>query len=588
MQEMSDLLRAEESRRLRLLNVVTLLFVAIGTVFVYRYYRLGLPEISIATLASMLSGGLVLVWVRRGGSSLTGGMLIASALFLLIMYASFFLGGVQGPAFDWFYVVPILGALLVNARVGGFFTGLVLLAAGFLWLAPTYGIQVPNKMPFEFREEEIISNRLSAVLAIGVLLGALAAQQRHSRGILERVNNELNYEMNQRTEMQARVVRTERAASMGSLAAGMAHEINNPLTYVIGNLELVKAYLAKELKSSLPGVKIETEAMLSEALDGAYRVAGLVRDLKTFTHASDEEMNSVDLAEILDRAVKMVGHEVKHRAQLEIDCPEDIKVLGNSGRVLQVVINLLTNAAHSIEPGSVQNNWIRLSATLDDGRVLFKVVDTGSGIDPSRVERIFEPFFTTKAVGYGMGMGLSITRNILQSMGGAIDLEYSSPRGTAFVVAFPPSESLESEAPAKSASALSVSAPRPELKVLVIDDEKQVLSYLAMSLSHHEVEVEADGRNAIRVAAEGNFDVIICDLMMPQVTGMEIYAALKERDPSVANRMIFMTGGVFMQEAADFLGRFGGRWIEKPIDLAEMESRIWARVEAVQAQGSVT
>ena len=579
MREMSDLLRAEESRRLYVLTTVTFGFVTFGLAVAFRFSEMGLQRLSLAVLAAAVSGLLVLGWVHRGGSSVRGGLMATSILYVLVAYSSFLLGG---PAFDWFYVVPVLGALLVGMQAGWLFSGLVLLSATFLWIAPSYGLELTGQVAAGLQQQEALASRLSVVVAIGLLLSAIGSQQRHSRSILERVNNELNYEMNQRTEMQARVVRTERAASMGSLAAGMAHEINTPLTYVIGNLELLKTYLANQLAASPPQVQSETESMLSEAIEGSYRVAGLVRDLKTFAHADEEAKGAVNLAQIIDRASKMVAHEIKHRAQVEIECPEGIEVLGNPGRVLQVVINLLTNAAHSVEPGSAKDNWIRVSVKFREGRIFLRVADTGSGIDSELMERIFEPFFTTKVVGFGMGMGLSITRNVLHSMGGEIDLEYSSPDGTAFVVAFPPSEVSEVQPAPEWVPDQAISASKTELKLLIVDDEKQVLSYLGASLSHYRAETEIDGQSAIQRAAEGNFDVILCDLMMPQVTGMEIYAALQERNPSAANRMIFMTGGAFVEEAAEFLKGFSGRCVEKPIELAALESRIRARVEATQ------
>jgi signal transduction histidine kinase/CheY-like chemotaxis protein len=587
MRKMSDLLRAEESRRLYVLTTVTLAFLTFGLVVAYRFSEMGFFRLSFAVLLAAVSSLLVLGWVHRGGSSLRGGLMATTLLYILVGYSSLLLGGIDGPAFDWFYVVPVLAALLAGMQAGWFFSGLVILSAIFLWIAPSYGLEPAGQVAAGLQQQEALASRLSVVAAIGLLLSALGAQQRHSRSILERVNNELNYEMNQRTEMQARVVRTERAASMGSLAAGMAHEINNPLTYVIGNLELLKTYLANQLEANPPRVRSEIDAMLSEAIEGSYRVAGLVRDLKTFSHINEEETGAVNLAQVIDRASKMVAHEIKHRAQLEIECPESIEVLGNPGRVLQVVINLLSNAAHSVEPGSAKDNRIRVSAKNSEGRVLLRIADTGSGIGPDLRERIFEPFFTTKAVGFGTGMGLSITRNVLHSMGGEINLEYSSPDGTAFVVALPPSENLRGKGARDLVPGQALSASKPELKLLIVDDEEQVLSYLAASLPHHRTEIESDGRRAIRMAAEGDFDVILCDLMMPQVTGMEIYAALQEINPSVANRLIFMTGGAFVQEAVDFLTGFSGRWVEKPIELAELESRIWARVEATQGSEAV-
>jgi signal transduction histidine kinase/CheY-like chemotaxis protein len=583
LQSKPKLLLAQEGRRVRVLTFVTLLFCGMGPLFIFRYYEMGIRSLSAAVLVAMLLGGLTLVWVRKGGSVDKGGVLVTSVLLVLLIYSNLCSGGIGDPNFGWLYVIPILGALLVSAFVGWVFTGVVFVLAVLFWLAPEYGFEIPNYVPPELRREQSLANRLSSIVAIGVMLAALAGQQKYSRGLLERVNNELVYEMNQRTEMQARMVRSERAASMGSLAAGLAHEINNPLTYVIGNLELLQGGLADGNGATPPLGRQESQAMISEAIEGSYRVASLVRDLKTFSHVSEEETEPVNLARIIDRAKKMTSNEIRHRAELEIDCPEGIEVLGNQGRILQIVINLLTNAAHAVAPGFSDSNVIRVSVRERESRVLLEVVDTGSGIDPDLADRIFEPFVTSKAVGFGMGMGLSITRNILRSMGGTIDVKYSSPEGTAFVVTFEPFVGEAEESSQASPATRLRSESDAILKILIIDDEELVLRFLASSLGHHDVSVESDGRMATQRIRGGNFDVILCDLMMPAMTGMEIFSELQREIPEATDRIIFMTGGVFVEEAEEFLGGMSGCWIEKPIDTIELETLIWKRVEALDA-----
>jgi signal transduction histidine kinase len=563
------------------LTTVTLLFIGMGPFFSLRYYQMGIPSLSYSVLIAMIVGLAVVVWVRRGGNASTGGVVVTGDLLILLVYSNWCSGGIGDPNFGWLYVIPVLAALLVNARVGWIFTGIVFVLALLFWSAPLYGIEIPDYVPAELDREQSLANRLSAIVAMGVMLAALAGQQKHARGLLERVNNELIYEMNQRTEMQARMVRSERAASMGSLAAGMAHEINNPLTYVLGNLELLQGYLSAEQPESTNVSRQESQLMISEAIEGAYRVASLVRDLKTFSHSSEQETARVDLSRTIDRAAKMTSNEIRHRAQLEIDCPADVGVLGNQGRILQVMINLLTNAAHSIDPGASEANTIRVSVSEREGRTLLEVSDTGAGIDPDLIDRIFEPFVTSKAVGFGMGMGLSITRNILQAMGGTIEIKYSSPQGTAFVVNLEPFGADTANSELVKASSGSHVEGKGRLSVLIIDDEELVLRSLAASLAHHDVVAESDGRKAIRRVVEGDFDIVICDLMMPKMTGMDIHAELLRQSPDAAHRMLFMTGGVFVKEAEDFLSSVSGRWVEKPIDFGELETKIWNRIEAV-------
>jgi len=577
----SNLLLAEKSQRVRVLTAVSVIFVGMSPIFVYRYYQMGIPRLALAVAAAACLAAAVVIWARRRDESLKGGAIVTATLLLLLVYSNYCSGGIGNPNFGWLYVIPMLGALLGNARLGWGYTGIVFLLTVFFFLAPEYGFEIPNYVPEELRAQQGLFNRLSAVVAIGVILGALASQQGHFRSLLERINNELTYEMNQRSEMQARMVRTERAASMGSLAAGMAHEINNPLTYVIGNLELLQAGQASAETEEREST--EDEEMLSEAMEGAYRVAALVRDLKTFSHSGEEKIEPIDLGKAIDRATKMTSNEIRHRAQLEVECPPGILILGNRGRILQVLINLLTNAAHAIEPGFSESNFIRVTVQRREGRVLLEVTDSGSGIQPEIADRIFEPFVTTKGVGFGMGMGLSITRNVLQGMGGTIEVAYSSPEGTTFGLTLQPYEQESEEAPDSYAEAEAVSGREDSrLNVLIIDDEERVLAYLKNALSHHDVSVEIDGRKAVDRASTGDFDIVLCDLMMPRMSGMEVYSELKERSPNVASRMLFMTGGVFAEKVAEFLETLPGRWIEKPINFGELESRIWSMIEAIE------
>jgi len=577
----SNLLLAEESQRIRVLTAVTIVFVGMAPVFVYRYYAIGIPRLAVAVAAGACLAAVAVTWARRHDESLKGGAIVTAALLLVLVYSNYCSGGIGNPNFGWLYVIPMLGALLGNARLGWAYSAIVFLLTLFFFLAPDYGFEIPNYVPEEARAQQGLFNRLTAIVAIGVILGALASQQNYSRSLLERINDELTYEMNQRSEMQERVVRTERAASMGSLAAEMAHEINNPLTYVIGNLELLQAEQA-------PGETDDTESregenILSEAIEGAHRVAALVKDLKTFSHSGEERVEIIDLGKAIDRATKMTGNEIRHRAQLEVECPSGILILGNRGRILQVLVNLLTNAAHAIESGFSESNFIRITVQRREGLVLLEVTDSGSGIDPEIAERIFEPFVTTKGVGFGMGMGLSITRNVLQAMGGTIEVAHSSPEGTTFRLTLQPNVEESEEASDPHGEAEAVSARKDSrLSVLIIDDEERVLAYLESALSHHDVSVVADGPKAVDRASTGDFDVVLCDLMMPRMSGMEIYSELKERNPNVAARMLFMTGGVFAEKVAGFLETFPGRWIEKPIDIAELESRIWSTIEAAE------
>ena len=208
---------------------------------------------------------------------------------------------------------------------------------------------------------------------------ALSARRRHAEALLHKANRGLLAEMRQRAEMQSRLVQSERMASMGALAAGMAHEINNPLTYVIGNLKLVEAALQRD-----PGLRQAYAPLLADALDGADRVRRIVADLRTFARPTDE-ITKVHLGEAFDRAAKLAAAEIKHRARLVRQYDGNILVHGNEARLVQVAINLMTNAAHAIEAGARDRHEILVRVWREQDLVVAEVTDSGAGMPPEVV-----------------------------------------------------------------------------------------------------------------------------------------------------------------------------------------------------------
>ncbi|NQZ98539.1 MAG: response regulator [Myxococcales bacterium] len=578
----TELELAEERRRLRVLTIVTLAILVMGPFFIYQYVSLGIPSVSIAVVVAMLAAILNLAWARRGAGSRAGGWVATSVFFSLLIFSNWNSGGFYDPNFAWFYFFPILAALLVDARAGWTFTGVVMVTTLFFWIAPEFGIEIPNNIPAERHGEQSLANRLSAIIAIGIVLSAIDSHERFSRGLLQRSNADLQQEMERRSAMQERLIQTERAASMGSLASGMAHEINNPLTYVIGNLELLQDHLRTGDAEDPAAPNREPLILASEALQGSHRVASLVQDLNSFSRVDDASVGPVDISTTIEHSVRLVANEIRHRAELEVDCEPGLRILGNEGRLQQVLINLLINAAHSIEVGSVGKNRIRISARPRNQRILLEVFDTGCGIDSEILDRIFEPFFTTKPIGSGTGMGLSITRKVLESMGGSITVESSPGIGSTFSVWLNPVDpdgprvSVSAESPASSPA-----AAKRQLRILVIDDEDRVLRYLRGALARHHVTTERHPKSALERILREDHDVILCDLMMPEMTGMDLHAEVERVRPEAARRMIFMTAGIFVEQAHEFLTSVAGRWIEKPIGIAELERRIQARLEEI-------
>jgi PAS domain S-box-containing protein len=239
--------------------------------------------------------------------------------------------------------------------------------------------------------------------------------------------------------LRDRMVAADRAASLGTLAAGVGHEINNPLAYVVANL----AYLSEELKplrQSNPGVDwVELEGALSEAQEGAERVRQIVLDLKAFSRSDATALGPVDLRGVLDFSLRMTQIQLRHHARL-VECLGEVPLVnGDPGRLGQVLVNLLLNAAQAIPPGHPQENEICVTTyTAPDGSAVIEVRDTGTGIPQELRERIFDPFFTTKAVGEGTGMGLPICRGIVSGLGGTIAVESEPGQGSTFRVTLRP------------------------------------------------------------------------------------------------------------------------------------------------------
>jgi C4-dicarboxylate-specific signal transduction histidine kinase len=250
---------------------------------------------------------------------------------------------------------------------------------------------------------------------------------------LEQANTQLTQSLEQLQSTQAQLLFADRLATLGQLAAGVGHEINNPLAFILSNLNYAQQVLSETgYTPSRPQGEEMAEA-LAEAREGAERVRVIVQDLKMLARPDEEQSGPVDLALVLRSAAKLAAHEVRHRAQLVESVDGVPPVLGSSARLCQVFLNLLINAAHAIEPGQVERHRISLTArTVDSGHVVVEVSDTGCGIAPEHLERIFEPFFTTKPAGVGSGLGLSVCQRIITAHGGSISVTSEPGRGTTF------------------------------------------------------------------------------------------------------------------------------------------------------------
>jgi PAS domain S-box-containing protein len=378
-------------------------------------------------------------------------------------------------------------------------------------------------------------------------------------------------DISEQKKLEAQFRLSEQMVSMGSVAAGVAHEINNPLTYVLGNLQILARHVAG-LESELGRSRVETlKKCIDEALDGTERVRTIVRDLRGFSRPSAEERTPVDLRQVIEASLRIVGNEIRHKARLHRDYQDIPTVDANELRLAQVFVNLLINAAQAMDEGAAGRNEIRLHTRTDPrGWAVVEIQDTGRGIPPELRQRVFEPFFTTKT-GRGTGLGLSITRTIVDDLGGEIEVKDAPERGTIFRLSFPPSQRAQpAPRPAEPPA-----APTPKT-VLIVDDEPRVGTMLKRLLDRdYQVSTVTSIAAALELVAQGRaFDVIICDLMMPEGTGMDLHARLDQVAPALACKMLFVTGGAFTPAAEAFLQRPGIRFLEKPVGYDQLRKAL--------------
>ncbi|HYW07349.1 MAG TPA: ATP-binding protein, partial [Longimicrobium sp.] len=368
-------------------------------------------------------------------------------------------------------------------------------------------------------------------------------------------------------EAERHLGRAERLATVGTLLAGVAHELNNPLTAIksFAGLMLLDEHTTDDREA--------LETMRREA----DRAANIVADLRVLvrqTHESHEApREAVDLNEVVRhvlrvRAYPLATRNVSVSEKLAVGLPP---VLGPRGQVEQVVMNLVVNAEQAMEQLSGGGRLELRTRRVGDGAEL-DVADTGPGIAPEHLERIFDPFFTTKAPGEGTGLGLALIHRIVTEHGGHVRVASAPGEGTTFTVDLP----LAPVRAARAAAAAEVEPPARALRVLIVDDEpairRSVVRYLARR--GHVADEAADGEAALRAiakaASDDQYDVILSDLRMPGLGGAELLAHLRRADPALAERLIFFTGDASSEAAGRILAEAGVPVLVKPFELANL------------------
>ncbi|RKH68227.1 ATP-binding protein, partial [Corallococcus aberystwythensis] len=400
-------------------------------------------------------------------------------------------------------------------------------------------------------------------------------------------------------ELQARLVAAERVAAVGTLAAGVGHEINNPLAYLALNLEAARRRLAAEGAAAPEGVR-DALSSIRGAQEGAERIRLIVRDLQVFSREGAPERGLVDLNALVPPAVRVVLHALRARARLVEDFGPVPRVLGSEARLGQVLLNLLVNAMQAIPEGDPGRHEVRVRTGTDaSGQARVEVEDTGGGIPPDVLPRIFDPFFTTKGSAEGTGLGLAICQQIVRTHGGELRVHSVPGKGATFTLLLPPAPVQGAVRP-PSPPAVEPSMPETEAasgrrgRVLIVDDEPRLAQSMRLLLEPgHEVVTTTRGEDALaKVAAGESFDVVLCDLQMPGMDGIAVYRRLQREAPALASRVVFISGGASSPEARAFVETVAQRVLEKPVRpdvlLATVEAVLeGSPPEEVAARGAV-
>jgi signal transduction histidine kinase len=411
-------------------------------------------------------------------------------------------------------------------------------------------------------------------------------------------------------ELRLQLLHADRLAALGQLAAGVAHEINNPATFILVNDEqLAESARAMEdfvaavarlsadepdparrrlwtetLAMHRPAARLEeARERIAENVEGMQRIVSIVKKLQTFARLRPASLGEVDLHEVIEAAARMLENELRHRGRLIRElAPEAPVVSGDRQELLQVVTNLMVNAMHALEGVPPQDAWLKVGTRVLGGSVRLVVEDDGCGIPPSIQPRIFEPFFTTKSQDRGTGLGLSICAEIVRKHRGRIEVQSEVGRGTRVEVLLPierePTGDLMLFAPSEEAPAPdleSLEADAAPLRILAIDDEALILAAYRRMLRDHEVVAVHGGREALSLlGVDLGFDGILCDLMMPDLDGQDFFERLRVLAPQLAGKVVFCTGGAFTAKMRDFLGRVETPVLEKPLSSEAMQRAV--------------
>jgi signal transduction histidine kinase len=418
---------------------------------------------------------------------------------------------------------------------------------------------------------------LASTFVLVVLLfenARLYARLIDAQAALQAQNRSLDETVRERTEQ---LLQSEKVATMGSLLAGVAHELNNPLAVV-----LAQAHMLRESAATSPeSIGSRTEKITI----AAGRCVRIVRNFLALARKRPPERTDVLLNDLIDQTLELVAYELKTESidvtkTLDADLP---RLSADAHQLQQVLVNLLTNAQHAMRKNT-RPKRLTLATRFDAARqrIQIEISDTGPGIPRELQAKVFEPFFTTKPAGQGTGLGLSLCRNLVEQHGGTLSLKSEPGAGATFVIELAPA----TEASRPVVPAVAEPGPGTPKRILVVDDEMEIAGVVAEMLrgEGHTTEVVGNGHAALHALARAPFDLILSDTKMPVLDGLAFYRQLEQSFPQLKGRIIFVTGDVLDEEKQHFLAATGAPVLTKPFLLSDLRTTVRRRLASLEAQ----
>jgi signal transduction histidine kinase len=381
-------------------------------------------------------------------------------------------------------------------------------------------------------------------------------------GVLARSLDEMQKKLKSSYEL---LMRSEKMALMGQVVAGLAHELNNPLTIVIGNIQMMQMREHNE----------KNQQALTRVKDGADRASRIVKNLLTYARQEKPERKQTDVNTIITKTLDLRVYELKvSNIDVSLDLHAGLpKTMADPHQLQQVFLNLIVNAEQAMIEAHGKGS-LHIRTQSEGERILITFSDNGPGIPEDRLHRIFEPFFTTKSVGKGTGLGLSICQGIILEHGGKIDVDSTVGRGTTFLVELPVQRSTPAAAP--QAGAGNHKTVINQKKILVVEEEVQIRDLLVDVLKGqgHNVDTVSTGSRALELIGRTSYDLILTDVTMPEISGQELYASIQQHAPDLESRVVFLTGDLMNTETVRFLESTGRAWLGKPFDIEALRRTV--------------